>query len=351
MLHWSNLSRGVASAPITAAIFNSGIFADFYKACFYAAAGTIPLFLAINLALAGLARKFPAGCWPSFPNDAQRVVFATHIAFCVIFTGTFVPFTVALVRILFTARSVLWLGQASTYRCIAYPLALQLMMYGFEGSLRSVYRVNVFLIIHHLMFCSMLALMLESTSTFVLKVDVILSCFATYEMLLYASLIARKVLKSVVVVKSIMAAGLAFYAFTRLIQAALLIGLFVASYGQENRTSKGRGLWWTSLIMCTLLSLLQCYTFIIYSAIWRHIGRPRLPSLPQHSSPPASHTTHMAVSAKEDSEAKTQLSHEPHDIMSSKAELLPSYMPGIMDTAMSSSSRGANLRTLRSAYV
>ena len=180
MLHWDNLKQGVASAPITSAIFHSSVFADFYKACFYAAAGTILLFLAIHLALAGLLRTYPASRRLDPPKDAQRVVFATHIAFCTIFTGTLVPYSIALVRVLFTSQSVLYFRQPNTYRCIAYPLALQLMMYVLEGSFRSVYHVNIFLIIHHPMFCSMLALALESTSIFVLKVDIILSCFATY---------------------------------------------------------------------------------------------------------------------------------------------------------------------------
>lgn len=140
-----------------------------------------------------------------------------------------------------------------------------------------------------------------------------------------------------------MASGLAFYALTRLIQAALLIGLFVASYGQETRTPKGRGLWWTSLIMSALLGLLQCYTFVIYSAIWRRrIGQHKLPKLPQHRPPTTSQPGSCTASptppvppGKEALASGTQVPHEAHDILSSRAELLPSHMPlEIMDTAM-----------------
>ena len=351
MLRWSSLNQGLASAQITSAIFNTGIFADFYKACFYAAAGIILCFLAINLALTGLTRYHSASRKLSFPKDAPRVVFTTHVAFCLIFTATFVPYSIALVRVLFSQRSVLSLGQPSTYRCIAYPLALQLMMYVFEGALRSVYRINLFLIIHHLMFCSMLALMLESSSTFVLKVDVILSCFATYEMLLYASLIARRVSRSAVLVKSIMAAGLAFYAFTRLVQAALLIGLFVATYGQESKSSNGRGLWWTSLIMCTLLGLLQCYTFVIYSAIWRRIGQPQLPRHMPSTASQASSTSPAPLPFKDESVNGTEppSSVKPHeasdiDILSSRADFLPRYKSEILNTDMSNMSSSLRSR-------
>ena len=182
------------------------------------------------------------------------------------------PYSIALVRLLFTREGIRYLGQRSTYRCVAYPLSLQLVLYAVERSFRAMCRVNAFLIVHHLMFCSLLCLAFEAQSSFVIKVDLIVSCFATFEFLLYASLIARRVNASVRVIKCIMATGLAFYGFTRLVQAALLIGLFVAGYGLEVSTSKGLGLWWTSLVMSVLLSALQCYTFVIYSAIWRRLG-------------------------------------------------------------------------------
>ena len=92
--------------------------------------------------------------------------------------------------------------------------------------------------------------------------------------LLYASLIARRLDVSTVVVKTIMAAGLGFYAFSRLVQLALLVGLFAAGYSHQHATGKGEGLWWASLILSILLVVLQCYTFVIYGSMWIRLGRP-----------------------------------------------------------------------------
>lgn len=69
-----------------------------------------------------------------------------------------------------------------------------------------------------------------------------------------------------------MACGLVFYGFTRVLQLVLLIGLFAGGYGYQHKTSKGIALWWTSLVMSTLLVVLQLYTFVIYRGIWRRLG-------------------------------------------------------------------------------
>ena len=272
MLAWSNLKQGLLSPEAAYALVHSIVFSDFYKSCFYSAAGIILLFLVANLAL----RRFGPSRLSKL-SEVDRVVFITHIAFFLIFLGTVVPYTLAVFRVLFTLNGIRYLIQASTYRCVAYPLSLQLVLYAVEGSFRSVCRVNPFLIGHHLMFCSLLLLALESQYTFVIKIYIIVSCFATFEFLLYAALIARKLHAPVRITKCLMAAGLVLYGLTRPLQAVLLIGLFVAGYGLEVNTSKGLGLWWTSLVMSVLLSALQCYTFVIYFAIWRRLGHPGAP--------------------------------------------------------------------------
>ena len=62
-----------------------------------------------------------------------------------------------------------------------------------QGAFRLVLRINWFLFVHHLMFCTFLVLAFQSQSLFVIKVDLIVSCFATYEFMPYAALIAQRV--------------------------------------------------------------------------------------------------------------------------------------------------------------
>lgn len=267
MLSWHYLTNGL-DPMVAAYLFQSRVLADFFKACYYCAAGIILLFAFTNLLLAKLGPGHLCKL-----RDSARVIFVTHIAFFAIFLATYVPYSIAMVRILFTTGGLAHLRQSSTYLSVAYSLAFQLIMYGAEGSFRAVSRINVFLIIHHLMFCSLVMLAFEAKSPFVLKLDLIVSCFATYEVLLYAALIVRKTHAHTIVVKAIMAAGLGFYGFTRLLQLVLLIGLFAGGYSYQKETSKGLALWWTSLVMSALLVALQCYTFVIYGAIWKRLGQ------------------------------------------------------------------------------
>ncbi len=267
MLSWESLYRGL-DPLIAGYLFQSRVLANLYKSCYYSAAGIILLFTIINLLLA----KAGPGHLCKL-RDSARVICSTHIAFFTIFLATTVPFSIAMVRVLFTSGGLAYLGDTTTYLSVAYPLALMLAMYGAEGAFRAVSHVNVFLIVHHLMFCSLVVLAFEGESPFVLKVSVIVSCFATYEVLLYAALIARKMQAPTMVVKAIMAGGLGFYGFTRVLQLVLLIGLFAGGYSYQHETSKGTALWWTSLGMSILLVVLQLYTFVIYRAIWKRLGQ------------------------------------------------------------------------------
>ena len=101
-----------------------------------------------------------------------------------------------------------------------------------------------------------------------IKVDLIVSSFATYEFLLYAALISRKTKLIQAWFKVLMILGLSFYALTRLVQIMLLVALFVFSYGPTSHTRKGCALWWVGVFMSCALIILQLYTFVIYKSIW-----------------------------------------------------------------------------------
>ena len=152
---------------------------------------------------------------------------------------------------------------ARIHTCCDTPHALQ-------GSFRAVLRINTFLVMHHIIFCIFLVLAFQSHSIFVVKVDIIVSCFATYEFLLYAALIARKTPYFKSWFKGLMVSGLSFYLFTRIVQITLLLALFVVGFGPMSHTSKHSALYWVSVCMCIALMALQMYTFVIYKAIWDH---------------------------------------------------------------------------------
>ena len=138
-----------------------------------------------------------------------------------------------------------------------------------QGGCRAVIRTNGFLLGHHIIFCTLSVLTFQPESLFIFKVNLVLSCFATYEVLLYAALIARKVPSLQKSFRWLMILGLGFYGTTRLIQIILLVGLFVLNFGDMSHTSEESALYWVGMIMTVALIIVQLYTFVIYRAIWR----------------------------------------------------------------------------------
>ncbi len=130
-------------------------------------------------------------------------------------------------------------------------------------------RTNPFLVVHHVIFCTFSVLALQAESLFLLKVNIVISCFATYEFLLYAALIARKVRALQKKFRWLFIVGLGFYAMTRVIQLVMLIGLFVFGFGAMSHTTRNSALYWVSMALCAAVILLQLYTFVIYRAIWQ----------------------------------------------------------------------------------
>ena len=130
-------------------------------------------------------------------------------------------------------------------------------------------RTNTFLVVHHVVFCTFSVLAFQAESLFLLKVNIVVSCFATYEFLLYAALIARKVPALQKCFRWLMIVGLGFYAMTRAVQLVMLIGLFVLGFGAMSHTSRNSALYWVSMALCAAVIVLQLYTFVIYRAIWQ----------------------------------------------------------------------------------
>ena len=59
-----------------------------------------------------------------------------------------------------------------------------------QGGCRAIIRINGFLVLHHVMFCTLTVPAFQPESLFMLKICIVGSCFATYEVLLYAALIS-----------------------------------------------------------------------------------------------------------------------------------------------------------------
>ena len=81
--------------------------------------------------LAVVFRKFDVGSYRTLP-DAARLIFISHNAFFLVFLLTAIPYSFALVSVLFAPSSPRNLLEKSVYRCISFSLAFQVVMYALE---------------------------------------------------------------------------------------------------------------------------------------------------------------------------------------------------------------------------
>lgn len=165
-----------------------------------------------------------------------------------------------------------------------------------QGAFRAVLRINCFLLVHHLMFCTIIVLAFQAESIFIVKVGMITSCFATYEFPLYAALIARKTQLLKRCFGFLIISGLSFYLLTRIVQLVLLIGLFTLSYTPMRNTQRNVALYWVSLVLSVCLVVLQLYTFVIYGQIWTKTSKFKQQQLPTHADTIAAAATDSARS-------------------------------------------------------
>ena len=119
------------------------------------------------------------------------------------------------------------------------------------------------------MFCTLTVLAFQPESLFMLKICIIGSCFATYEVLLYAALISRKISAFSKLFPGLIISGVALYASTRMLQTAMFISLFVYGFEPMRHNPQDIALYWVGLLMCLALTALQMYTFVIYRGIWK----------------------------------------------------------------------------------
>ena len=67
-------------------------------------------------------------------SEAAKLIYVTHWAFFLIFMSTTIPYSIAMVKVLFSPNNVLELVKPSTFRSITFPVAFQLCMYVYEVS-------------------------------------------------------------------------------------------------------------------------------------------------------------------------------------------------------------------------
>lgn len=135
-------------------------------------------------------------------------------------------------------------------------------LYCMEGALRVLVRPSRVLVVHHALFFVLLAAGIWlGPSALLIKLTLVLDLGAVHEAPLYAALLAYRLSGSARLKRGLLVAALAWYAITRLAQTALLLWLLAVA-DAALRTSAPFVI---SVVVASLLSLVQAYTFVIYA--------------------------------------------------------------------------------------
>ena len=76
---------------------------------------------------------------------------------------------------------------------------------------------------------------------FALKVLICIDLFASWEFVLFWTLVARKLKVNTIVVKALLLVGIGLYFLTRCLQCAVLASLFAYGYKPMSHTTHNRG--------------------------------------------------------------------------------------------------------------
>lgn len=145
--------------------------------------------------------------------------------------------------------------------------------------------VDYFLVLHHIVHCAFPVLAFQSQSPFALKLTVVVSCFASYEFLLYAALICSTMPVLRRYFRWLTILGFTLYGATRVLQTFLLVVLFKVGFGPMNTSRSqtardGRtpiaghtngtiAVYWISMFMCIVITAQQLWRLVLYRNLWR----------------------------------------------------------------------------------
>ena len=157
---WHNLTLDLTSNAAVTAFFHGDTPVECYQDAFYAAAGKADwrpnssshawytqaqqqLFKnALYTGLIILFRLLSFICetrnvanYHKLEGSA-KLIYVIHWAFFLLFVATAVPYSFAMVRVLFAPNGMMGLVEKSTFRSLTFPLAFQLCMYVYEVSLQ-----------------------------------------------------------------------------------------------------------------------------------------------------------------------------------------------------------------------
>ncbi len=206
-------------------------------------------------------------------SDLSVFLLTSHATFALLFTLQVFPYTYCAFHFWFTTYGLNDWTIPWSNSIMVFGVSSRLFLYVIEGSVRGVIRPFIFITLHHGLFFVFVITGFVTRSVFALKVMICIDLFASWEFVLFLTLVARKLKVNTAVVKSLLIIGITLYFLTRCLQFAILASLFAYGYQPMSHTARDRGVYWGFALMIICFHLIQTYTYVIYRHVWKSIKK------------------------------------------------------------------------------
>ena len=203
-------------------------------------------------------------------SQADRLICCQHTVYAVVFGLSFVPQAVLAFRALFMAWNGTYLVSSELAVLVGVFIGTRAVLYVGEAAVRSVVKWSWLLVVHHLLFFTIVVMAVWSQDAAIVGIGFVLDLFACAEAPLYVGLIGYRLEWPARSTRGILRGACAWYIVTRVFQTVLLVYLIVGFAGMPAVRYTYEFI--ITAILCRAFTVIQAYTLVIYRAMDVKLG-------------------------------------------------------------------------------
>lgn len=181
-------------------------------------------------------------------SDLSVFLVASHIMFALLFTVQVFPYTYCAFHFYFTTYGLGDWTIPWSNSIMVLSVTSRLVLYIIEVSVHGVIWPLAFITLHHGLFFVFVTTGFVTRNVFALKVMICIDLFASWEFLLFLTLVARKLRVHTLIVKCLLISCIRVYFLTRCLQFAILASLSAYGYKPMSHSTHNRGIYWGFLL-------------------------------------------------------------------------------------------------------
>lgn len=185
--------------------------------------------------------------------------------YAVVFALSLVPQTVLAVRSMLIAWTGTYLVSPELSVLVGVFIPTRAVLYVGEAAVRSVVKWSWLLVVHHLLFFTIVVMAVWSQNAAIMGIGIVLDLFACHEAPLYVALLAYRLQWPAQATRGILRGACVWYIITRLMQTVLLVYMIVGF--ARMRAVRYTYEFIITSILCGAFTVIQAYTLVIYRAI------------------------------------------------------------------------------------